>query len=111
MPFSKDVQVTFSQAADPMHFDAPWAVHWEAPQGTFPSFDGTLCVTSDETYTTSIIELRGEYIPPLGLAGQIFDHAVGSRIASATARDLLKGIAREVEARYTQIEHDKHIAT
>ena len=111
MPLSKDVDVSFGRGVDPMHFDAPWRVHWETSEGAFPAFDGTLCVCADETYASSIIELRGEYTPPLGLAGEVFDHAVGSRIASATARNLLEGIARKIEARYGEIERSKHVTS
>src|ERR1700739_3312643 len=81
----KDVTITYGVGVDPMHFDEPWVVHWEPLNGgPYPTFDGTLTVCADETYRTCLLELSGEYQPPLGAAGVAFDSIIGSRIASAT---------------------------
>jgi hypothetical protein len=103
----KDVRVTFSAGTDPMHFDRPWRVHWTPDGGPYPDFDGELTVRSDEDYTSSVLELQGEYLPPGGVAGAVFDAVAGSRIAAATARQLLKEIAAELEARYRREEEEK----
>lgn len=67
------------------------------PEGTgvFPTFEGILIVRS--TDGTSSIELDGTYTPPFGPAGQVFDAAIGHRIAESTARELLKDLKAAVE--------------
>lgn len=105
----KNVVVTFSTGADPMHFDQPWRVRW-TPEGggAYPDFEGELTVRADEDYSTSILELRGEYAPPGGALGEAFDHVVGSKIASSTARALLDEIAAGMVAHYERDEAAKH---
>jgi len=104
----KPVLVSYKHGADPMRFDEPWLVHW-TPEGggPYPDFDGELTVRADDSYRRSILELRGEYVPPLGVVGQAFDFAVGSRIAAATARALLQQIAQHMEIRYNDEEEAK----
>ncbi len=104
----KNVVVTFSPGVDPMHMDQPWRVHW-TPEGggPYPDFDGDLTVRADEDYTTSILELKGEYRPPGGALGQAFDTVVGSRIAALTGQSLLKTIGDEFERRYHAEEAGK----
>lgn len=104
----KDVIVTFTPGIDPMHMDQPWRVHW-TPEGggPYPDFDGELTVRADEDYTTSILELSGEYVPPGGAFGQAFDAVVGSRIAMLTAHELLKRLADDFESRYAREEREK----
>ena len=67
------------------------------PEGTgvFPRFEGILIVRSHDE--KSSIELDGSYTPPFGVAGQVFDAAIGHRIADATARELLKDLKAAVE--------------
>lgn len=106
---SREVIVTFGDAVDPMHFDQPWSVHWHPKDGgLYPDFDGTLTIRADETYATSILELEGTYEPPLGAVGVMFDAVVGSRIASATARELLRKLGGDLEAQYNESERAKH---
>ncbi|HTU82186.1 MAG TPA: hypothetical protein VMF61_08660 [Candidatus Acidoferrales bacterium] len=106
---TKNVLVTIATADDPMHFDQPWKVHW-TPEGggPYPDFDGTLTVRADEDYHSSVLELRGDYRPPGGIVGAAFDLAVGSKIASATARTLLDEIASVMESSYAAAERAKH---
>lgn len=105
----KDVIVTFARSADPMHFDEPWSVHW-TPEGggPYPDFKGELTVRADEDYTTAILELRGKYQPPGGIVGAAFDRALGTKIASATAKALLAEIAAGMEVRHARDERSKH---
>lgn len=104
----KDVIVTFGEGADPLHFDQPWTVTWTPHGGgPYPDFDGTLTVRADEDYTSSVLELRGRYEPPLGAAGAAFDAVLGSRIASATAREFLRRLAGDIEAHYRADEAAK----
>jgi hypothetical protein len=105
----KPVLVTYERGEDPMHFDEPWLVHWSPKDGgPYPDFDGEIIVRADESYRSAVLELRGEYVPPLGTFGQAFDLLVGSRIAAASARTLLQQIARLMEARYCDDESSKH---
>ena len=104
----KDVSVTYGVGIDPLHFDQPWTVHWKpADGGPFPDFNGTLTVRADEDYTTCALELRGTYEPPLGVPGALFDTVLGSRIASATAREYLKEMGTQIEDRYRGEEQAK----
>ena len=105
---NREVLATFSSGADPMHMDEPWNVHWTPKGGgPYPDFDGELTVRADEDYDSCALELRGDYKPPGGVAGQAFDAMVGSRIASATARELLTVLGREVQSRYEKQEAAK----
>lgn len=69
---------------------------WDPEDRTVPSFKGTLrCEGGDGR---SALTLEGEYKPPLGVAGAVFDLVVGRRIASATLQSLLSDIKTFVEA-------------
>jgi len=103
----KDVAVTVKAAADPMHFDQPWSLHWKPVSGLFPTFDGTLTVRADESYASSMLELEGTYSPPLGAAGVAFDTLIGQRVAAETARELLRRIGTTIESRYHAAEDAK----
>ena len=73
----------------------------------FPRFEGTLVVWGEDDASSSFIELRGEYTPPLGAAGQVFDEAIGYRIAQTTAQQFLGDIKREIEARARFTKKDR----
>jgi hypothetical protein len=103
----KDVLVTFAAATDPMHFDQPWRIRWKPDGGPYPEFDGELTVRADETYETAQLELKGSYRPPGGALGAAFDWAVGSHIATGTARALLHRIGTDMESRYRHDEAAK----
>jgi hypothetical protein len=108
---SKEVVVTVAPGADPMHFDQPWRVQWvPTTGGLYPSFSGTLTVRADENYETSILEVAGGYEPPLGAVGAAFDSVIGSRIAHATARELLRSIGSRMEEQYRAEEAGKPAA-
>ncbi|MDE2483288.1 MAG: hypothetical protein KGN02_14010 [bacterium] len=104
----KDVVVQYGQGTDPLHFDQPWTVRWTPHEGgPYPDFDGTLTVRADEDFNACVLELQGRYEPPFGFVGAAFDTVLGSRIASATAREFLRRIGRDIEARYHREEHEK----
>jgi len=97
----KNVLVRYAKGQDPLRFDEPWLVHWTPDGGgPYPDFDGELTVRADESYRRAILELRGEYTPPLGTFGQAFDLVLGAKIAARTARALLQEIARIMEERF-----------
>lgn len=107
----KNVLVSYRKGEDPLRFDEPWIVHW-TPEGggPYPDFDGELTVRADESYRRAVLELRGEYKPPLGTFGQAFDLVVGAKIAAGTARTLLKEIARAMESYFQAEERFKERA-
>jgi len=96
-----EVIATWSPAQDPTHESEPWHLSW-APRNRrlYPSFDGTLAIMAGEDYESCRLVLEGSYVPPLGVAGEVFDAAVGRRIAEATGRELLRTIASRMEEAY-----------
>src|SRR5262245_56231268 len=104
---SKQVQV---RLIGPVQRDATTAVwlRWEATGpagGLFPVLDADLLLRSDGPEQTRMM-LNGCYRPPLGRLGPGLDRAILHRIAAATIRALLRGIAdtltepKHVPARY-----------
>jgi hypothetical protein len=67
--------------------------------GPYPTFKGTLSV-EEIGPTFSRIDLDGTYHPPLGIAGQIIDAAVGHHFAVSGARSLLNDIKNGLEAAF-----------
>jgi hypothetical protein len=64
--------------------------------GLYPVFRGILSV-EDVTGNYCHFDLDGAYVPPLGLAGAVFDSVVGHHIALTAARELLDEIKTGVE--------------
>jgi hypothetical protein len=97
--FDREVRVEARQTNDaerPCDFiEIAWM-----PEGTLvlPRFDGKLSVCANSNPDACYIELDGSYTPPFGAAGQIFDAAIGHRIAQATAREFLKDLKAAAEA-------------
>jgi hypothetical protein len=107
----KNVLVSYGRGQDPLKFDEPWLVHWTPEDGgPYPDFDGALTVRADESYRRAILELRGEYRPPLGTFGQAFDLVLGARIAAGTARGLLNEIGAVMEDQFQAEERFKERA-
>jgi hypothetical protein len=74
------------------------ALHWSAGTRLFPDFHGDLrlrIASVDETLLT----LEGEYRPPLGPLGTLFDVLLGRRIARSTMNELVGRIAKALERR------------
>jgi hypothetical protein len=91
---SKQVQVRF---IGPVRRDATTTVwlRWEATGpagGLFPVLDADLLLRPDGPENTRMT-LDGCYRPPLGRLGAGLDRAVLHRVATATIRALLRGIA------------------
>lgn len=83
--------------------DAPdaWLVTWEPESGgVFPSFEGRLSARYHAADEKTILDLDGEYEPPLGTAGAAFDKVLGHRLANDTAHEFLMDLAAEMRARY-----------
>lgn len=73
--------------------DIEWRPH---DGGLYPVFRGILSV-EEVTGNFCRLDLDGAYVPPLGLAGAVFDSVVGHHIALAAARELLDEIKTGVE--------------
>lgn len=68
--------------------DIRWRPHGGGP---YPVFRGTLSV-EEGVGNFCRLDLDGSYVPPLGVAGAVFDAVVGHRIAVNAARQLLDEI-------------------
>jgi len=104
----RDVVTSFAPLTDPRGLDHGIGVGW-TPIGNaaLPTFRGSLRITS-ETAKSSVVVLAGDYEPPVGALGKVFDAVVGRRIAEATADDLLKTIAERIELDY--MTEEPHIS-
>ncbi len=82
----------------PSEVGGAMAMGWK-PEGTvaLPTFEGTLVAQSDGDPNVTYLDLDGSYTPPFGAAGQLFDAAIGKRIAQATAREFLKDLKAAIE--------------
>ena len=56
----------------------------------------SLSVASTDPWTAEL-KIEGGYTPPLGPVGAVFDAAVGTRVARASIRRLLRDLADELE--------------
>jgi hypothetical protein len=85
-----DVDVEVKPALDQQGLEYPVDIAWK-PKGTdlLPSFNGLLRFQYDENYGNTWLVIEGDYEPPLGLAGKVFDEVAGQRIARTTLRALL----------------------
>jgi hypothetical protein len=100
--------VSLDPAHRPEDMTPRYSVHWEAEGGgPYPVFDGELTIGSDEDYNAFWLVLDGAYLPPGGVAGQVFDAVIGRRIATASARGLLSEIRSEIEALFGAQESAK----
>jgi hypothetical protein len=99
LALEREVRVVARAMRDEANLNKVVEIAWE-PEGTvmFPRFEGTLSVWSEDDPARSFIELRGQYTPPLGAAGQVFDDAIGFKIAQSTAQQFLNDVKASVEA-------------
>ena len=94
-----DVTVTAYRDRDDQNLNDLIRIAWEPEGGgAFPKFKGTLVAWAEHDPEMSFIEIDGTYAPPLGVAGELFDEAVGETIAEHTAQTLLRDIARAISA-------------
>jgi len=100
LSFEREVRVEAREGRDDDSLNNLMRIAWEPESSVvFPRFEGTMLAWGEDDPGKSFIELRGHYTPPLGAAGQVFDEAIGYEIARATAREFLRDIKRDVEAR------------
>ena len=105
---SEPAIVSLTKAHRPQDMTPRYAVHWLAEGGgAFPIFDGFLTVAADEDYNSYYLVIEGDYEPPGGLAGKMFDAVIGNRIAVATTRNLLISLRDTAETLFTREEARK----
>lgn len=99
LSLDREVRIEAWRDRDDANLNELIRIRW-TPEGTvvFPRFSGTLVVWGEENPALSYIELDGEYNPPLGATGQLFDEVIGHRLAEATAREFLRDVKRGVES-------------
>lgn len=96
---AKDVTAEFDHTDSPGGLVDKTNVSWQ-PQGDgpYPTFHGSITIGADEDYGASWLMLAGSYEPPFGVVGELFDMAIGKRIAKATARELLERLRDALES-------------
>lgn len=104
LAIDRDVVTSFAPLTDPRGLEHGVSIGW-TPVGNaaLPKFRGSLRITA-ESAKSSLVVLEGDYEPPLGAMGKVFDAAVGRKIAEATADELLKTIAERIELDYATEE-------
>lgn len=97
LALEQGVRFRVAHARDQSGLNDVVTIAWE-PEGDVlvPAFRGIL--TSDGDVGTSLITLQGAYDAPGGLVGKVLDEGFGFWIARATMHDLLKRLARAIEA-------------
>jgi len=98
LSIDREVRIEARPVRNPGQEAEVMEISW-VPEGTamFPRFDGRLFVTGFGNAAMSYVELDGHYTPPFGAAGQVFDAAIGQRIAQATAREFLADLKATIE--------------
>jgi len=77
---------------------ARWAIRWEAAGaggGLFPVLDADIILTPAGDQAT-LLTLTGSYRPPFGPVGAALDRALLHRVAAATVRNFLVGVAARI---------------
>jgi hypothetical protein len=105
LAIDKEVVAQLERSSKHRGLEERIGVAWqpEKEQEPFPKFNGSLSLGA-ATPKASALTLDGDYDPPLGVAGKIFDAVFGRRIAEATAEQLLKEIGDFIELGYVQDE-------
>ncbi len=96
----QEVRFRVAHARDQSGLNDVLTISWE-PVGDVlvPAFRGILTSdAADADKLESILALQGSYDVPGGLVGKALDEAFGFWIARATMHDLLKRLARAIEA-------------
>jgi hypothetical protein len=70
--------------------------------GPLPTFNGSLKMHPEGGKTELV--LAGEYEPPMGKMGEVFDAVIGKRIAEATAQALLHQLKENIEADFLAVK-------
>lgn len=94
-----DVDARFAPVEDPRGLEFRLALSWKPTDTTLlPEFEGVMRFQYDEEYGRTWLSIEGDYVPPLGAAGKVFDALAGQRIARTTLRALLDDCRTIVES-------------
>jgi len=82
-------------------------ISWQAPSGhgLLPAMDGDIEVASIGSNRTQLA-MMVRYTPPFGLVGKVADRALLHRVAEATIREFLVGVAHRIEERIASGQPD-----
>ena len=70
---------------------------WSVPNnGAFPVFEGFFEIQPEASWQIQLA-IIGDYNPPMGALGAVFDAAAGRKIAEATIRHLLDEVSRVIQ--------------
>lgn len=83
---------------EPGRLHDEFAFTWAAQSAWLPDLEGVLRFRIEAPGTRAL--MHGEYVPPMGFFGRLFDRVVGARLAKATLTDLLARLAQMLEAQY-----------
>lgn len=74
-----------------------FAINWRASRhaSLFPSMSGHLSL-SPMAFAETRVEFDGSYRPPFGLAGDIFNEAMGHRIAEAAVHGFVNDVIAQI---------------
>ena len=105
------VMATVERVANPANYQSSYKVSWlpglTARGIPTPGFNGTLTLGAGEDYSECALRLNGEYVPPGGTLGSVFDGIVGQRIAHATLGALLDEVGRDLRTEHMRMEEQK----
>lgn len=97
---TRDVDAHFVPLKEPQGGSKFAAVHWvPVGGGPFPQLLGLFGIEADADPKKCTLVLEGNYDPPMGVAGDLFDAVVGRKIAKSSIHELLKALAHVLEAR------------
>jgi hypothetical protein len=107
-PLNETVHVGWA-VVDDLHDDErdhdAISLHWTPEHGKYlPRFHGS--VTVRPYYRKSTMRLSGDYEPPFGQAGKIFDRIVGRVLAWLTIRRVVRVLKAWTEERNVQYRAD-----
>lgn len=99
MNLEHEVTIELRRVRDEENLNDVLSIAWTPKdEKLLPTFKGTLVTWGEDDPQISYVELEGDYQPPLGVPGEIFDEALGQQIAQTTAREFLADIKSDLEA-------------
>ena len=105
------VSATTERLPGAANYQSQYRIRWAAGRTAVgfptPSFAGTLTLGAGEDYGECALELVGQYEPPGGPAGGVFDEIIGRRIAHATLSTLLDEVGRHLHHEHQRVESEK----
>ena len=104
VPISLDAQLV------PIRWEANIEIAAHRHPSLYPHFSGTLSITPNGT-DHSELWLIGDYVPPLGVVGDIVDRTLFRDVAEGSLNDFVARLATHIEAQVqkTQHEHERAI--